>query len=84
MMSQFDSPMIGNPTSILCAMSPLKGSPFAPAAVGFDSATLATGRPPVAIFFGNSSPRAEVAVRKCIRDLDAVAFLAAAFFLFLI
>ena len=69
---------------ILCQLSPLKGSPFAPAVVGFDSAMLATGLAPVAIFFGNSSHLAEAAVRECISDLDAVAFMAAAFFLFLI
>lgn len=83
-MSQFDSPMVGNPAPILCQLPPLKGLPLAPASVGLGNARFATGRPPVASFFGNSSRWAEAAVRECISDLDAVAFLAAAFFLFLI
>lgn len=65
---------------ILCQLPPLKGLSFAPAAVGLGNARFATGLAPVAIFFGNSSHLAEAAVRECISDLDAVAFMAAAFF----
>lgn len=91
MMSQFDSPMIGNPARFAfpCSFgvvdselsSALKGQSPTPAAIGLEAPHFAARDSRVASFFGNSSPWAEGAIRECFaQPLTPLPVMVAAFF----